>query len=93
MSQFVLVDSADKPRGGWGGYRRIAVLEVEDGYLPKKIALTKGVLRIVQTWESLSSRGKASRYHFALEEARRLIAHLEEPLLRLADIKELPNDR
>lgn len=93
MSQFVLIDSSARSKGKWGEYRRLALLEVEDGYIPKMISTRpKGVIRVVRDWGRLHARGVNTEYSRALTEATALKTFLEEPLLQLAAIK-VPDDR
>ena len=78
MSYIVRTAAAKMP-GSWKGtYRRVAVLEVEDGLVPTMISTrAKGVRRIVRTWERLFV-GKTERceYRIALAEAEALAAKL-----------------
>lgn len=50
----VKTSCARMPSSCWGRYRRIAVLEVKVGALPKMISeRARGVVRVVETWERL----------------------------------------
>lgn len=76
----MLTAAAPMPRSCWGRYRRIAVVELCDGFAgrPKMISpRARGVVRIVQTWERLhvgiTERGA---YQRALVEARALAERL-----------------
>ena len=81
MSAFiVLTASASVPSSYRGQYRRVAVLEVEDGMEspPKMISeRARGVIEIVETWERLHV-GKTERgaYQQALVDAHALAREL-----------------
>lgn len=64
-TEFVVRSSAAKmPSSCWGQYRRVAVLEVQQGTVPRMISdRARGVVRIVATWEALNV-GKTSRCAF-----------------------------
>lgn len=65
-----------------GRYRRIGLLEVEDGveFVAMISERARGVLRIVKTWEKLSvGRTMKSAYGRALAEATRLADALNLP--------------
>jgi len=82
MSQFIIQTAAAKmPQSCWGTYKRVAVLEVEDGV--ETVAMissrARGVVEIVQTWEKLNV-GSTSQCAFqkALAEAKELTAELNQ---------------
>ena len=80
MSKFIIKTSAAAmPESCWGRYRRVAVLEVEDGAPTPKMISTRarGVVRIVRVWEDRHV-GKTSRcaYDRALAEAEEMVARL-----------------
>jgi len=69
MSRFIVVEkAASMPNTCWGRYRKIAVLEVEDGVTDAKMisSRAKGVKRVVRIWNRLHlTRG----YTFAWQAA------------------------
>ena len=73
--------STDTPRGGYGNYAKIGLLEVEPGttHVSMISDRAKGVIRVVATWPGLY-RGKtdACAFSVALEEARLLCDRLNE---------------
>ena len=80
MSTFIIqTAAAQMPSSCKGRYRRVAVLEVEDGL--ERVAMiserARGVIRIVQTWEKLNV-GISARcaYQRALRDARDLVFSL-----------------
>jgi len=80
MSHYIVQSAAAfMPASCWGKYRRVAVLEVQDGV--QKVAMissrAKGVIRVVSTWEKLSV-GKTDRcaYERALVDAKAMVAEL-----------------
>ena len=73
MSHYIVASSRAKmPTTCWGRYRRVAVLEVEDGV--SSVAMisdrARGCVRVVRTWERLYE-GTTERcaYRVALSEA------------------------
>lgn len=70
MSQFIVRSSAARMpasmRYGKGKYRRVAVLEVEDGVSQVRMisARARGVKRVVRVWERLFA-GSSDRCAFA----------------------------
>jgi predicted secreted protein len=80
MSHYIVQTSAARMPGScWGQYRRVAVLEVEDGLTRAAMisSRARGVRSVVQTWErchvGTTSRGA---YQRALAEAEALAARL-----------------
>lgn len=74
---YVVVASATKaPQGARSPYKRVAVLEVVPGTVPKRIAVGRGVLQIVRTWERLHVGGARSAYARARADAEALAAEL-----------------
>jgi hypothetical protein len=70
------------PGSCWGKYKRVAVIELEDDcpadFVPAMISeRSKGVKRIVRTWEKLNV-GKTEHCAFgrAMDEARKLVEGL-----------------
>ena len=78
MTYVIRTSAAHMPNSCKGVYRRVAVLEVEDGVVPKMISpRAKGVRRVVRTWERLNV-GSTERcaYRIALAQAEALAAEL-----------------
>ena len=80
----VMTASASMPASCWGTYRRVAVVELEDGFdsRPEMISeRAKGVKEIVQTWEKCNV-GKTWRcaYNRAVTEANNLADTLNDNL-------------
>lgn len=79
-THFEIVDSCAKMSSScWGRYRRVAVLEVRNGYTAKTIDdRPKHVVRIVETWEKLF-QGTSDRcaHAKARAAAKALVAKLE----------------
>jgi hypothetical protein len=79
MSKFIIKSSAACMPSSckWGPYRRVAVLEVEDGVDSVKMISprARGVIQVVRTWERLFV-GKTDRcaYERALAHARSLVS-------------------
>lgn len=80
MKKFIVQTAcAQMPGNCWGQYRRIGVLEVEEGV--ERVAMiserARGVLQVVRTWEACHV-GKTARsaYHRALAEAEELALQL-----------------
>ena len=73
--------STDTPRGGYGNYAKIGLLEVEPGttHVSMISERAKGVIRVVETWPGLF-RGKtdACAFSVALEEAKILCDRLND---------------
>ena len=81
MTHYIVQTAAAcMPNSCWGTYRRVAVLEVEQGV--ESVAMiserAKGVVSIVCTWERLNV-GTTDRcaYEIALAEAHEMITELE----------------
>lgn len=77
---YIVKDAAARmPSSCWGRYRRVAVLEVDEGVTDVKMISdrARGVRRIVQTWERLNV-GSTERCAFqvALTKAKALAAEL-----------------
>lgn len=76
MAYLVMTAAERMPGSCWGRYRRVAVVEVDDGApLPKMISeRAVGVKRIVGSWRRLNC-GKTARcaYRRALAEAAELV--------------------
>jgi hypothetical protein len=70
MEASAQVPSSWKHRGGPRGYRKLALVEVEKGVVPKMISeRARGVVRIVQVWDRLyEGKTERSAYHRALNE-------------------------
>ena len=94
MSHFVVKwSTARMPGRCWGNYRKIAVLEVEDGLTPQDIRKISvrgvGVIRVVEVWDKLNVGTTArSAFHKAMAEALELAGSLNSPLERLAAVGE-----
>lgn len=77
MSEFIVMEAcARRPSGKWylvnASYRRVAILEVEDGYRPKRISVrNKRIIRVIKTWENLNTTSKGSGKNTAYARARR----------------------
>lgn len=82
-THYIVMSSwAKMPTSCWGRYRRVALLEVEEGYdLVSMISeRAKGVVRIIKTWERCHyGRGKSGRcaYSRAWHEAFELKRDME----------------
>ena len=78
---YMLKISTDTPRGGYGNYAKIGLLEVEPGttHVSMISERAKGVIRGVETWPGLF-RGKtdACAFSVALEEAKILCDRLND---------------
>ena len=79
-TKFIVQSSAAcMPSSCWGRYRRVAVLEVQEGVDRVKMISPRalGVVRVVRTWEKRSV-GSTERcaYRRALQEAQKLAASL-----------------
>lgn len=76
----VMSAAAPMPRSCWGRYRRVAVVELRDGFAgaPKMISSrARGIARIVETWERLHvGTTERGAYQRALAEARTLAERL-----------------
>jgi hypothetical protein len=80
MSNYIVkTAAAAMPNNCWGTYRRVAVLEVQDGVADVAMisARARGVVRVHATWERLNV-GHTSRcaYRRALAEAQQMAADL-----------------
>ena len=79
MSQFIVQTAiASMPSSCKGYYRRVAVLEVEDGVTSVKMISprAKGLVRIVATWEKCHAAGENTAYARALADAEEMAAAL-----------------
>ena len=78
---YLLKVSTDTPRGGFGNYAKIGLLEVEPGttHVAMISQRATGVIRVVETWPGLF-RGKtdACAFSVALEEAKILCDRLNK---------------
>jgi hypothetical protein len=82
MGNFIVQTAAAcMPSSCWGTYRRVAVLEVEDGVSQVSMisARARGVVRVVETWERRNV-GSTERcaYSRAVAEAHALVTRLSE---------------
>jgi len=80
MSNYIVkTAAAAMPNSCWGTYRRVAVIEVQDGVTDVAMisSRARGVINIVATWEKLNV-GQTSRcaYRRALAEAQQMAADL-----------------
>lgn len=79
MSTYIIQTAAAMPSSCWGRYRRVAVLEVEDGV--ERVSMisprARGCIRVVATWERRHV-GSTSRcaYERALVAAAELVTEL-----------------
>jgi hypothetical protein len=64
-TEYIVISSAAKmPTSCWGRYRRAALVEVEEGVIPKMISMrARGVVRIVEVHEKLHA-GETDRSAF-----------------------------
>ena len=79
MSQFIVqTAAANMPSSCKGIYRRVAVLEVEDGVTSVKMISprARGVVRVVATWEKCHAKGENTAFSRALADAREMAAEL-----------------
>ena len=55
-TEFIVMErTASMPRSCWGTYRRIVVVEVLQGNVPKMISpRARGMVRIIRTWDRCS---------------------------------------
>ena len=88
MSHYIVkTSSAKMPSSCWGIYRRVAVLEIEDGRTDVSTISchAKGVIRVVEAWEKCHV-GKTDRdaYSYALRRAEALAAQLNRKAEQLA---------
>jgi len=90
VSYFIVQHAAAQmPQSCWGIYRRVAVLEVEDGV--ERVAMiserARGVVRVVTTWERCNV-GTSSRCAFAraLTEAEELANALNAAALNAVEV-------
>jgi len=66
----VMTASAKMPSSCKGRYGKVAVLEVEDGAIPKMISeRARGVIRIVSMWDRRNMGGPKSAFQLALAAA------------------------
>lgn len=87
MSRFIVMERSDRNCGGWGGYVKIAVVEVEDDW-PGEPAMiserSRGVIRVVERWDrlynGLTENCAAGRVRL---EAAQLVERLNNPLDRI----------
>lgn len=86
MSEFIVVEKTARNCGGWGGYVKIAVVEIEDGFgAPSMISeRARGVIRVVEEWDRCY-RGKTDRCAAAIvrRAAEALVERLNNPLDRI----------
>ena len=80
MSNYIVkTAAANMPNSCWGVYRRVAVLEVQDGVTDVAMisSRARGVINVVATWEKCNV-GQTSRcaYRIALAEAQQMAADL-----------------
>ena len=80
MSNYIVkTAAASMPNSCWGVYRRVAVLEVQDGVTDVAMisSRARGVVSVVSTWEKLNV-GQTSRcaYRRALAEAQQMASDL-----------------
>jgi hypothetical protein len=90
MSHFIVKEATAKmPSSCWGKYKRVAVLEVENGVFNVSMISdkAKGVVQVVATWERLHV-GTTPRcaYRQALQEAEEMARSLNSPMERLAAV-------
>jgi hypothetical protein len=81
MAYIIQSAAAKMPSSCWGHYRRVAVLEVDDGVERVSMisARAKGVRRVVTTWEKLNvGLTEKCAYERALAKARAMVAALAE---------------
>ena len=79
MSHYIIQTACAKmPRSVKSHYRRVAVLEVEDGvgFVSMISERARGCIRIVETWERLHAVGKNTAYARGCAEARDLAEEL-----------------
>ncbi len=82
-SNFTVRVSSAKPKGGYGNYGRVAVIEHEPGYVPAMISdRPRAVKRIVECtgrlyWGSTDDCALARAYEAAKEAAKALAAGKE----------------
>jgi uncharacterized protein YbaA (DUF1428 family) len=79
MTHFIVqVRTAKMPTSVKAPYRRVAVLEVQDGIdnVSMISSRARGVVRIVETWERCHARGKNTAFTRALAAAQELAAQL-----------------
>jgi len=87
----IKTSSAQMPQSCWGHYRRIGLLEIEDGYALGDVheisTRPRAVKRVIQTWEKLNL-GSTERcaYRRALEEAMNVLRDMtgEDDLIEVA---------
>jgi hypothetical protein len=73
----VMTASAKMPSSVRAPYKKVAVVEVEKGVVPKMISeRAKGVVRIVHLADKLHARGVNTAYTRAVAEANELAASL-----------------
>ena len=79
MSNYIIKVSNDSCHGQYGSYKRIAILEVEDGVTEVSMISerARGVIRIVEQWNGLNV-GKTDNCAFAkgMEEAEEMLETL-----------------
>ena len=97
MSHYIIqTASAKMPNSCWGEYRRVAVIEVEDGVTSVAMISkrAKGVIRVVETWEGLNvGTTKRCAYERALSAARILVRELNEGWGPLVTLTKTLSDR
>lgn len=83
MSKYmVMTASAQMPFTCWGKYKRVAVVELQEGFsgVPTMISnRANGVKAVIKTWERLNvGRTEKCAYQRALQKAHRLVKQLED---------------
>ncbi len=83
MSKYIVMTaSAQMPSNCKGRYGKVAVLEIEDGVVPKMISKrAKGVIRIVSLWDKRNMGGPKSAFQLALAAANQEAADLNAGLI------------
>ena len=88
MTHYIVQSAAAQmPSSVKARYRRVAVLEVQEGltYVSMISKHAKGVIRVVKTWEKLHvGKTDKSAYNVALAEATALAAQLNDDVTRVA---------
>ena len=79
--------SASMPAKVKAPYKRVAILEVEDGVTGVSMISerARGVVRIVQTWERLHARGVDTAYARAMADATATTAALNAARITLVE--------
>lgn len=76
--RFVVMSSADQPRGKWHGYRKVAVIETDGRHMPSMIHVGHASVRRIVFRRDQVFAGTSDRCGFAiaLEQAKALAARL-----------------